>query len=266
MATVVPTPGGDETAGNLENEETLESVVEENYMAAQTQTAGGEVELGELGHKLATTPRVIESSCIDSETDMDWELEGRTGGDCDRIFKHRFCFMFCSVSLLVLIIVCFIFYPNPVELCLNLSLDAKDIMDKVSNDEGSYQLKITNPNSIDVHIHGLEITAYYGGVAEENWVLDTEKMDYYIPAHGTLSKNQTYTFAQNCTAAVPIQTIDGCINGYRAYITYNIVTSFKACVLSFVCHEGIVSESDYQSDCPGNNMVCTELGFLQLDW
>lgn len=265
----VPTPGWDETAGISEIEATSESVVGEDYMAAQTQTHGGEVELGELGHKYASTPGAIElteSSSIDAEIDMHLEVP-RKGGDCDRVYVHRFALMFCTFSLLALFVVCFIFYPDPVELCLNLSLDDEDIMGKGLHDKGSYQLNITNPNSVDVHIHDLEITAYYGGVAEENGLLNTEKMDYHIPAHGTLSKNQTYTFAQNCTDAVPIATLNGCFNGYRAYIIYEIVTSFKACVLSFICHEGIVSKSDYKSDCTGGNeMVCTELGFFQFGW
>jgi len=259
-----PTPGWDETAGNFEHEATSESVVELNYTAAQTQTPGGEVELGELGDKFTSTPGEIESSSIDSEIDMDKKLARKTGGDCDRIYTHRFSLMFCTLILLALIIVCFIFYPKPVELCLNISLDDEEIMEKVLDDEGSYQLNITNPNSIDVHIHGFEITVYYGGVAEENWLLNTEKMDYYIPAHGTLSKNQTYTFTQNCTAAVPIATLDGCLRGYRAYIIYDIVTSFKACVLSFVCHEGIVSKFNYKRDCSEDDMVCTELDLFQF--
>jgi len=259
----VPTPG-EETAGNLENEASSSSVVEESYMAAQTQTPGGEVELGELGHKFPSTPGAIESSSVDSEIDLDEIIVLKKGGDCDRIYIHRFSLLCCSLTLLAFIIVCFIYYPKPVELCLNLSLDDEEIMEKVLNDEGGYLLNITNPNSIDVHIHGLEITAYYGGVAKENGLLNTEKMDYYIPAHRTLSKNQTYTFTQNCTAAIPITTLNGCFYGYRAYMIYDIVISFKACVLSFVCHEGIVSKSDYKSDCSENDMVCTELEFFQF--
>jgi len=258
----VPTPGRDETTGDLENEAASESVVEQNDTAAQTP--GGEVELGELGHNFASTPGVIKSSSVDSEMDMDQIPVHKTGADCNCVYTHRFSLLCCTLSLLALVILCFIFYPKPVEMCLNLSLDDEEIMEKVLDDEGSYQLNITNPNSIDVHIHGLEITAYYGGVAKENWLLNTEKMDYYLPAHGTLSKYQTYTFAQNCTAAVPIATLDGCFNGYRRYINYDIVTSFKACVLSFVCHEGIVSKSNYQSACSENDMVCTELELFQF--
>jgi len=256
-----PTPG-EETAGNLENEATSESVFEQNYTAGQTQTPGGEVELGELGHK-CPTPDAIESSSYYSEIDIQIIVPEK-GGDCDRIYIHKFSLLFCTLTLLTLIILCFIYYPKPVELCLNLSLDDEEIMEKVLNDEGSYQLNITNPNSIDVNIQGLEMTAYYGGVAEENWVLNTEKMDYYIPAHGMLSKNKTYTFTQNCTAAIPIATLNGCFNGYRAYMIYDIVISFKACVLSFVCHEGIVSKSNYQSACSENDMVCTELELFQF--
>jgi len=262
--TVIPTPGWHETAGNVEHEPTFESVDDESYMEAQTQDPAGEVELGEIGHKSTFTPGENEISSIDAEIEMEYELAQKSGGDCDRLYAHRFCLMFCTLSLLALSIVCFIFYPDPMELCLHLSLD-EEIIKKVLHDEGSYQLNITNPNSIDVHIHGLEITAYYGGVAEENWLLNTEKMDYYIPANGMLSEKQTYTFAQNCTAAVPVATLNGCYNGHRAYIIYDIVTSFKACVLSFICHEGIVSKSDYKSGCPENDMVCTKLEIFQLD-
>jgi len=263
---VVPTPGYDETAGNFENEPTFESVddEEEYYMEAQTQAPGGEVELGELGHKPMISPGQLDSSSIDAELEMEWEQAHKTGGDCDRLYIHRFSLMFCAFIFLALSIACFIFYPDPLELCLHLSLD-EEIMKKVLHDEGSYQLNITNPNSIDVHIQGLEISAYYGGVAEENWLLNSEKMDHYIPAHSMLSEKETYTFAQDCTSAVPVATLNGCYNGYRTSITYDIVTTFKACVLSFVCHEGIVSKSAYKSGCPENDVVCTKLEIFQFD-
>lgn len=152
------------------------------------------------------------------------------------------------------------------QLCLKLSLDDEELMDKVLNDERNYELNITNPNSIDVDISGLEISVYYGGVAEENGLLNAQKMNYHIPAHSTLSSNHTYTFTQDCTAAVPIAVLHGCYNGYRAYIPFDIVTSFKACVLSFVCHEETVSKSNFESNCPEEEVVCTELGFFRFDW
>jgi len=197
--------------------------------------------------------------------DISEELSLKKEGDCDRIWPYRILLTLCTLSLLALLILCFIFYPKPVELCLKLSLSDEEILEKRLDDEGNYNLNLTNPNSIDVHIHGLEISAYYGGVAEENRLLNAEKMDYHIPAHSTLTSNHTYAFAQDCTDAVPLTTLHGCHNEYRAHITYDIVTSFKACILSFVCHERIVSKSYYKSFCPEDEMVCTKLELFQFD-
>jgi len=223
------------------------------------------------------TPGGVDRSSIDNSSilpdslSVDWlQMEGggvqKKEGDCDRIYPYRICLSLCTTSLMALFIVCFIFYPKPVELCLKLSLDDEDIMEKVLDDTGNYKLSFTNPNSLDVDIYGLEISAYYEGVTEENRLLNARKMDYHISAHSTLRSNHTYTFTQDCTATVPIATLHGCYTGYRSHITYDMVTSFKACVLSFVCHEGIVSKFRYKSNCPEEEMVCTDLGFFQHDW
>jgi len=230
------------------------------YDIGEGQTPGVEISTRSTN----ATPGGEASSEISDHgaDDTSEELLADKYGDCDLLYPYRILLTLCTLSLLALLVLCFIFYPKPVELCLKLSLDDEEIVEKVLDDEGNYKLNLTNPNSIDVDIHGLEISAYYGGVAEENWLLNAEKMDYHIPAHSTLTSDHTYTFTQDCTAAVPLTTLNGCIKGYRTHIAFEIVTSFKACLLSFVCHEGIVSKSHYKSYCPEDEMVCTELGFF----
>jgi len=247
---VVSTPGNDEGS----------SV----YPIIAGQTPG--VEMANR-HTDATPGGEVSSEVSDPSIadDTSEELLPKKSGDCDLLFPYRILLTLCTSSLLALAILCFIFYPKPVELCLKLSLSDEEILEKRLDDEGNYNLNLTNPNSIDVHIHGLEISAYYGGVAEENRLLNAEKMDYHIPAHSTLTSNHTYAFAQDCTDAVPLTTLHGCHNEYRAHITYDIVTSFKACILSFVCHERIVSKSYYKSFCPEDEMVCTKLELFQFD-
>jgi len=255
----------EEAPDGLEINSKSESLREEGCMSPTTPTPGGEVEMIEAAKEFEATPG--EFKILRRIPTYEEEEEAEEGADCHLFFIHRFCFSFCIVSLLALLLVCFIHYPKPLKLCLKLSLDDDDIMRKVLDDEGSYELNITNPNSIDVHIHGLEIKAYYGGVAEENSLLNFAKMDYHIPSHGTHISNQTYTFTQNCTAAVPISILYGCSRGSRHVIIFDLVTSFKrACVLSFVCQEGIAFKSDYESNCPEDDMVCTELGIFQLTW
>jgi len=242
-----PTEGEDNvTAGNQE------------YEASSASSTGPTPGLEMVILSTNATPSGEGSSIVFESDDTNIELLHKKGGDCGRIYPYRICLSLCILIALALFILCFIYYPKPLQLCLKLSLD-EEIMENVFDDVGNYKLNITNPNSIDVDIHGLEISAYYGGVAEENWLLNSEMMDYHIPSHSTVSSNHTYTFIQNCTAAVPITTLDGCYAGYRAYITFDIVTSFKACILSCLCHEGIVSKSQYESNCPEDDMVCTDL-------
>merc|ERR1719184_99403 len=144
-----------------------------------------------------------------------------------------------------------------------------DIVQKVVNDEGSYEISVTNPNDIDVYIYGLEMKVYYAGVVDTNLLLKADKMDSHIPSQGTWSSNQTYTFTQNSTAAVPIQTFKACSKGYRRFVAFDMVTSLEACVLRFACSGRIVKESLYKSNCPEESeedMVCTKFEIFQLDW
>jgi len=265
----VPTHGEDVTPGELENEDISEvSVMESKTTAGRTKP---EVEMGDL----RTTPGGEDAPGSSDLSDYagsdevfiiekDKGIADKPRGDCYRLYIWKFYLTLFILIVLALLIVCFVFWPTPLDLCLKLSLNDQDIMDKLLDDEGGYDLKITNPNSIDIDIHGLEIKAYYGGVAEENWLINAEGMDYHIPALSTWNtSNQTYTFTQDCTAAVPISTLNGCSVGYRKYIPFELVTSFEACLLSFICHEVLI-ESEYESNCPEDDWVCTEVEIFQF--
>jgi len=204
-----------------------------------------------------------ESISSDSGGSCD-EKEGRKiGGHCHRLYRYWYCCSFCTLSLWTIFILCVIFFSQQVELCLKLHLDDKDIMQKVLNDEGRWGMNVINPNNIDVYIYGLAIKAYYGGVQDENLFLQTDKRDFHIPAHGKHSSNQSYIFVENSTAAVSIQTFTECSMGYRASLTFDMVTSFEACVLKFVCRGMMVKESVYRSNCSDDEMVCTKLEIFQ---
>jgi len=207
------------------------------------------------------------SGCESISTDLDryWDQkEGRKlEGYCHRLYRYWYCCTFCTLSLWTIFILCFIFFSQEVELCLKLHLDDKDIMQKVLNDEGSWEMNVINPNNIDVYIYGLAIKAYYGGVQDENLFLQADKMDFHIPAHGKHSSNQSYIFVENRTAAVSIQNFTECSMGYGASLTFDMVTSFEACVLKFVCRDMMVKESVYRSNCSDNDMVCTKLEIFQ---
>jgi len=217
----------------------------------------GEYEVIELGN--VHSPSRCGSISIDSSSAKAKKERRKIGGDCHQLYSYKCSFTFCALSLLMAFILCFIFNPQHVELCLKLQLDDKDIMQKVLNDKGSYEMNVINPNNIDVYIYGLEIKAYYGGVVDENLLLKADKMDFNIPAHGTYSSDQTYTFIKNSTAAVPIQTFIGCSMEYRQFIAFDMVTSFEACLKKFICPGRIVKESVYKSNCPEDDMVCTKL-------
>jgi len=207
--------------------------------------------------RIPSSPSRCESNPVYSGSTKDHKDEHKRGDNCHRLWACKYCFPFCTLCLVTILILCSIFLPYQVELCLNLHLDYKDIME-VLNDEGSLEMNVSNPNSIDFYIYGLAIKAYYGGVLDENLLLIADKMDYHIPAYSAHSSNQTYTFVKNSTAAVSIQTFKGCSMRYRRFIAFDMVTSFKACVQKFVCRE-IVKESVYRSNCPEDDMVCTKL-------
>jgi len=163
----------------------------------------------------------------------------------------------------MIFLLCFIFFLQQGELCLELHLDDKDIMQKILKNWGSWEMNVINPNNIHVYIYSLTIKAYYGCVRAENLFLQADKMDFHIPAHGKHSTNQSYIFVENRTAAVSIQNFTECSMGYRASLTFDMVTSFEACVLKFVCRGMIVKESVYRSNCSDDDMVCTKLEIFQ---
>jgi len=263
----VPTPGEDVTPGELENEDTSEfSVTSESKIDAGTAKA--EVEMGDLRPTPGgeDTPGNVELSDYDGSDGPEVLImdKNKDRADCDRLYIHRFCLTLFILIVLALLIVCFVFYPKPLELCLKLSLDDQDMMEKLLDDEGGYDLKITNPNSIDIDIRDLEIKVYYGGVAEENWLINAEGMDCHIPRLSTWNtSNQTYAFTKDFSAAVPISTFNACSVGYRKYIPFKLVTSFEACSLSFICHEVLI-ETEYESNCPEDDWVCIEVEILQF--
>jgi len=208
--------------------------------------------------RIPSSPSGCESISVYPGSTKDHKEERKRGGNCHWLWACKYCFPFCTLCLVTILILCSIFLPYQVELCLKLHLDEKDIIKRVVNDEGSWEMNISNPNSINVYIYGLAIKAYYGGVLDENLLLIADKMDYHIPAYSAHSSNQTYTFVKNSTAAVSIQTFKGCSMRHQRFIAFDMVTSFEACVHKFVCRE-IVKESVYRSNCPEDDMVCTKL-------
>jgi len=251
------TPGESIILGWLKTEATSDCAGDKIYPSTRTPaTPGDNDEVIELG-KIHTFHSQCDSIALTRSSSINKKERRKRGGDCHQLNGYKCSSTFCILSLLTILIVCFIFNPQNVWLCLKLHLNDKDIMQKVLNDKESYEMNFINPNSIDVYIYGLEIKVYYGGVVDENLLLKADKMDFHIPAHGKYSSNQTYTFIKSSTAAVPMQTLRGCSMGYRQFIAFDMVTSFEACVLKFICPGRIVKESIYKSNCPEDDMVCT---------
>jgi len=185
-------------------------------------------------------------------------------GDCHFCWKHKKCCCFFGIFLLLLLLLCLIFLPKPLHLCVAFTFDDKNAIDKVPGDKGHFDLTITNPNYIPVSIHGFKINAYYGGVADEREVINVARSDYSIGAKNTLkTNNKTYVYAENSARAVPIAALDGCSMGNRAGLTYDLVVSFKGCLMPFLCKSGIVLETSYVNNClREDEWMCTEFEIL----
>jgi len=198
----------------------------------------------------------------DLERDID-KIQKSDIGDCHFCWKHKRCCGFLSIFLLLLLLACLILIPRPLNLCVTFSFDDENAIDKIPGDEGLFDLKIANPNYIPVSIHGFEINAYYGDVAEEKEVINVARSDFSIGAKNTLeTNNKTYVYAENSTVAVPIAAVHSCSMGARADLTYNLIASFKAC-LSFVCKSGIVLETSYVNNClRKDEWMCTGFKIL----
>lgn len=198
------------------------------------------------------------------EQDID-QIQKSDIGDCYLCWKHKkCCCCFGTCLLLLLVAVCAFVLPQPLHLCISLSFDDENAMDKVPGDEGQFDLEITNPNYLPVNIHGFEINAYYGGVTVENEVINIPRSDYSIGAKNTFkTKNKTYVYSPNSAYPVPIAALDGCSGGFRAALTYDLVASFKGCMMSFMCKSGIVFETSYVNSClEEDERVCTEFDIL----
>jgi len=259
LVTIHPTTaGGDPTPGD-ESTSVEVPVLDSPTPGgpAGAHTPGGDENLGANFEKVFETKEEFESRI------SKWlEEHGKKEGDFYEFYIHRICCTLTLITLLAIFITCFILFPRPLELCLKLSLDDQDIETKVSGDEGGYQLTLSNPNQIDVDIYGLEIKAYYGNINKDNRVITVGGRDYHIGGYSNTTSVENYTFTQNCTAAVPIATLRSCSSGYREHLTFRLVSSFKACVLSFLCKDGMVFESKYKSNCPKDESVCTNLDFF----
>jgi len=264
-----PTPGEDPTPGRaIDSSDGATSYGNSSSSDLLAPTAGG------MGEPTPGGPGEDESfgddfdQMFETQEEFDarireWIKEhGKKEGDFYEFYLHRICCTICTCILIGVFGTCFILFPRPLELCLKFSFDDQDIENKVSGEEGGYELMISNPNTIAVDIYGIEITAYYGGEEKDNRVISAGRKDYHIKGHSNITSLETYVFSQNCTAAVPIATLRSCSEGLRAYMSFNLVYSFKACLLSFLCKENIVFESKYKSNCPEDEKVCTDLNFF----
>jgi len=202
-----------------------------------------------------------EFSDLDEEMD---KIQKSDIGDCYYCWKHKKCCCFFVVFLVLFLLACFIILPRPLHLCVTFSFDDKNAIDRVPGDEGHFDLTITNPNYIPVSIHEFEINAYYGGVAEKREVINVARSDYSIGAKNTLkTNNKTYVYAENLAGTVPIAALDGCSMGARADMTYDLVASFKGCLMPFLCKSGIVLEKSYVNSClKDDDWMCTDFEIL----
>jgi len=200
---------------------------------------------------------------MDLDEDID-KIQRSDIGDCNFVWKHKKCCFLCSVFLFFLIIICLLLAPRPLHLCINFSFDDENAIDKVFGDAGNFDLKITNPNYVPVSLHGFAINAYYGGVADVKELINVERSDYSIGAQHTFNtNNETYFFAQNSTDVVPLAALDSCSAGYRTDLTYDLVTTFKGCFMSFMCKNSIVLKSSYVNHClEEDGWMCNEFDIL----
>jgi len=185
-------------------------------------------------------------------------------GDCNFCWRHKVCCFVCLIFLLVLSVILLVVIPRPLQYCVAFSFDDQNAMNKVSGDEGHFDMQIKNRNFIPVSIQEFEINTYYGGVNEVQQLINVPSSDYSIGAKNTLStNNRTYVFAQDSTDVVPAATLRSCSEGNRVDLTYHIVTSFKGCLMPFICKSGIVLESSYVNRCLEDNYwECTDFGIL----
>jgi len=200
----------------------------------------------------------------DLDGDIDKIQNKNDIGDCYYCWKHKKCFCFFGIFLLLLLFTCLILLPKPLHLCVTFSFDDKNAIDKVPGDEGHFELTIKNPNYIPVSVQGFEISAYYGGVAEKKRVINVARSDYSIGSKTTLrSNNKTYVYAENSPGIVPFAALNGCSMGARAGLTYDLVASFKGCLMPFLCKSGIVLETPYINNCQrDHDWMCTEFEIL----
>jgi len=240
---VTPTDG---TTGGAEGESSLE-----------------EATPGEMGNEWMDDFKEYDALDEDLDEDID-QIQKSDIGDCYICWKHKKCCGCLGICLLLLFLVGVIVLPKPLRLCVALSFDDENAMDKVPGDEGHFELEITNPNYIPVSINGFGISAYYGGVEEEKEVINVARSDYAIGAKNTLkTSNKTYVYAPNSAGAVPIAVLDSCSGGFRADLTYDLVASFKGCMMPFMCKSGIVLETSYVNSClEEDEWVCTEFNIL----
>merc|ERR1719233_662428 len=240
----------------------------QGYTPGGGTTQGGPE--GEVSSQEEPTPGGIVAPWVDDFQGMlDWDediddLQRNDIGDCNFIWKHKKCCFICSVFLFFLIFICLLLAPRPLDLCINFSFDDETAIGKVFGDAGNFELKITNPNYVPVSLHGFAINAYYGGVADVKEVINVERSDYSIGAQHTFNtNNETYFFAQNSTDVVPLAALDSCSAGYRTDLTYDLVTTFKGCFMSFMCKNSIVLKSSYVNHClEEDGWMCTEFDIL----
>jgi len=273
-----PTPGGplendldvikiasEESEDLMGNQDTQ---TEKNVIELQQMTPGGPTP----GEKLTSDDEDSKSelSAFSRPSDLDSEYEHdpfssedyHTKGDCAimNTTRRRCCCIILNLLVWAAFFSCFIFYPHPVEVCLRLSFEDWDIADKLSGDKGRYELKISNPNYLDVDIKGLEINAYYGGVAEANGFININRTDYSITGHSSYNlTNQTFKFTQDCTAVISQTTLNSCSKEYRKFVDFQLEYAYTGCVFKNLCPNRIVFESTYESTCPEDSWVCTKL-------
>jgi len=275
-----PTPGGslendldvikmasEESKDLMDNQDTQ---TEKNVIELQPMTAGGPTPGEKLTSDDEDSKSELSAFSLSRPSDPDSEYEFdpfssedyHTKGDCAIVntTRRRWCCIILNLLVWAAFVSCFIFYPHSVELCLRLSFEDWDIADKLSGDKGRYELKISNPNYLDVDIKGLEIKAYYGGVAEANGIININRTDYSIPGHSSHSlTNQTFNFTQDCTAVISPMTLNSCSKGYRAFVDFQLEYTYTGCVFKIICPNRIVFESTYESTCPEDEWVCTKL-------
>jgi len=250
MMTMNPTPGGWSTQGDESNSAEYPTPADSGAPTpGKYETPGADFEIYE-------TKEEFEARITNWLKD-----HGDKKGDFYEFYVHRICFTLCTFTLLAIFVTCFILFPRPLELCLKFPFNDQDIETKVLGDKGGYELKISNPNKLGVDIIGLEIEAYFGGKNENNRVISAGKKNYHIDGYSNTTSVEDFKFTNNCIDAIPIATLRACSNNQRQYMSFDVVSSLKACLISFVCQNSVISESEYKSNCEKDDWVCTELSF-----